>query len=46
MIGAITALPFAIGWSWLFAVMQNRSFGEILPIGLGCGGFFDATAKR
>ncbi len=37
-IGAITALPFAILWSWLFAAMQRRSFGEILPFGLA-GGF-------
>ena len=40
MLGAITALPFAILWSWMFAAMQERSFGEILPFGLGAGLFF------
>jgi hypothetical protein len=40
MIGAATALPFAILWSWLFAAMQQRSFGEILPFGIGAGFFF------
>jgi hypothetical protein len=40
MVGAITALPFAILWSLLFAVVMNRSFGEILPFGLGAGFFF------
>jgi hypothetical protein len=39
-LGAVTALPFAILWSWLFAAMQERSFGEILPFGLGAGLFF------
>jgi len=40
MLGVITALPFAIGWSWLFASMQQRPFGEILPFGMGAGFFF------
>lgn len=40
MLGAITALPFAILVSWMFAAMQQRSFGEILPFGLGAGLFF------
>jgi hypothetical protein len=40
MLGAITALPFAILWSWLFAAMQQRSFGEILSFGIGAGLFF------
>jgi hypothetical protein len=39
-IGAITALPFSILWSWLFASMQQRSFGEILPFGMATGFFF------
>jgi len=37
MLGAITALPFALLSSWLFASMQQRSFGEILPLGLCAG---------
>lgn len=37
MLGAITALPFAILWSWLFGAIQQQSFGEILPFGLGAG---------
>ena len=40
MLGATTALPFAILSSWLFAAMERRSFGEILPIGLAAGLFF------
>jgi hypothetical protein len=40
MLGALTALPFAIAWSWLFAAAQQRSFGEILPFGLGAGFLF------
>lgn len=40
MIGAITALPFALIWSWLFSLMQQRPFSEILPFGLGAGLFF------
>jgi hypothetical protein len=40
MIGAITALPFAVLWSWLFAAMQDQSFGEILPFGLLAGLLF------
>ena len=40
MMFAITALPFAILWSWLFAAMQQRSFGEILPFGMGAGLLF------
>jgi hypothetical protein len=36
----MTALPFAIGWSWLFASIQHRSFEEILPSGLAAGLFF------
>lgn len=40
MLGAITALPFAVLWSWLFSAMQQRSFGEILPFGLIAGLLF------
>ena len=39
-IGAISALPFAVLWSWLFGAMQQRSFAEILPFGLGAGLLF------
>jgi hypothetical protein len=39
-LGAVTALPFAVLWSWLFAAMQQRPFGEILPFGLAGGIFF------
>jgi len=39
MVAAVTALPFAILWSWLFAAMQQRTFAEILPFGLGAGFF-------
>ena len=31
--GALTALPFAILWTWLVAAMQQQSFGQILPSG-------------
>ncbi len=40
MLAAMTALPFAILWSWLFAAMRQRPFGEILPFGLGAGLLF------
>jgi hypothetical protein len=40
MAAALTALPFAILWSWLFATMQHRTFGEILPLGLLAGILF------
>src|SRR5262249_42835450 len=40
LFGAFTALPFALMWTLLFAAMQQQSFGEILPFGLGAGLFF------
>jgi hypothetical protein len=40
MLGAITALPFAIMWSLLLAATGPASFGEILPFGLGAGLLF------
>ena len=40
MVGSITALPFAIVWSGLFAATQGLSFGQVLPLGLGGGVFF------
>lgn len=33
-VGSHTAPPFALLWSWLFGVAQERPFAEILPIGL------------
>src|SRR4051812_28630587 len=36
-IGALTALPFGLGWSWLCAAMQGIPFGRVLPFGLGAG---------
>lgn len=43
LLGAITALPFAILWSLLFAAIQQQSVGEILPFGLGAGLFFGVS---
>jgi hypothetical protein len=40
MFFAITALPFGLLWSLLFAAMQQQSFGEILPFGLVAGLLF------
>lgn len=40
MIGSITSIPFALLWSWLFAAMQQSSFGEVLPFGLFAGLLF------
>jgi hypothetical protein len=40
MLLAMTALPFALLWSWLFAATQQRSFGDILPFGFAAGLFF------
>jgi hypothetical protein len=42
-LGGITALPFAIVWSLLVAIQQQRPLGEILPYGLGAGLFFGAA---
>lgn len=39
-LGGLTALPFGIGWSFLFASIRQRPFGEILPYGIGCGLWF------
>lgn len=43
VLGSVTVLPFAILWSWLFATMQQRTFAEILPLGLGAGLFFGVS---
>lgn len=40
VVGAISGLPFAILWSWLFALMVRRPFAEVLPYGLVGGVLF------
>ena len=43
IMGAATGLPFAILWSWLVSAMLQRSFGELLPVGVGVGLFFGVS---
>jgi uncharacterized protein (DUF1501 family) len=43
MLGAVTGLPFAVLWTWLDSAMLQRSFGELLPVGVGVGLFFGVS---
>jgi len=40
VIAGITALPFALAWSFLFSLMQGIPFGKVLPAGLCAGAMF------
>jgi hypothetical protein len=37
LLGGVTLLPVALGWSWFMAVALTRPFGEIFPFGLCFG---------
>lgn len=41
LFGGLAALPFALIWSALFALSTGRTFGDILPTGMGAGLCFD-----
>jgi hypothetical protein len=40
MLGGATALPFGLLSAWLDAAITNRTFGEVVPVGLGAGLLF------